>query len=191
MSELVTGDAVVLGLRTARLPSRALAVVIDLLLAWTLYLSLTMALLLATASLDEAAFAAVQVGLFLLVLVGVPIAIETLSGGRSLGKLAAGLRVVREDGGRSGFGMLWCVGPWGSWRSSSCSGSSRVSLRWCRRGGVGWGTCSRGRWWYGNVFRCRGEERRCRLPRRGLRVGWASWTFHGYRTVCGWPYGST
>ncbi|WP_326689987.1 MULTISPECIES: RDD family protein [unclassified Streptomyces] len=99
MSELVTGDAVVLGLRTARLPSRALAVVIDLLLAWTLYLSLTMALLLATASLDEAAFAAVQVGLFLLVLVGVPIAIETLSGGRSLGKLAAGLRVVREDGG--------------------------------------------------------------------------------------------
>lgn len=99
MSELVTGDAVVLGLRPARLPSRALAVLIDLVLAWTVYLLLTLALLLATASLDAAALAAVQVGLFLLVLVGTPIAVETLSGGRSLGKLAAGLRVVREDGG--------------------------------------------------------------------------------------------
>ncbi|MDJ1137796.1 RDD family protein [Streptomyces iconiensis] len=99
MSELVTGDAVVLGLRPARLPSRGLAVLIDLLLAWTVYLLLSLALLMATASLDAAALAAVQVGLFLLVLVGAPIAVETLSGGRSLGKLAAGLRVVREDGG--------------------------------------------------------------------------------------------
>lgn len=99
VSELVTGDAVVLGLRPARLPSRALAVVLDLVLAWTVYLLLTMALLVATASLDAAALAAVQVALFLLVLVGAPIAVETLSGGRSVGKLAAGLRVVREDGG--------------------------------------------------------------------------------------------
>ena len=36
---------------------------------------------------------------FVLVLVGVPIAVETLSHGRSLGKLACGLRVVRDDGG--------------------------------------------------------------------------------------------
>ncbi|MFG3260577.1 RDD family protein [Streptomyces sp. NPDC048172] len=99
MNELVTGDAVVLGLRPARLPSRALAVAIDLALAWAVYLIVTMALLVATASLDDAALAAVQVGLFLLVLVGVPIAVETLSGGRSLGKLVAGLRVVRDDGG--------------------------------------------------------------------------------------------
>lgn len=99
MSELVTGDAVVLGLRPARLPSRALAVCLDLLLAWGVYLAISLALLTATASLDMAALAAVQVALFLLVLVGVPIAVETLSGGRSVGKLAAGLRVVREDGG--------------------------------------------------------------------------------------------
>lgn len=99
MSELVTGDAVVLGLRPARLPSRALAVFIDLTLAWAVYLVVSMVLLLATASLDAAALAAVQVALFLLVLVGVPIAVETLSGGRSVGKLVAGLRVVREDGG--------------------------------------------------------------------------------------------
>ncbi|MFE0766599.1 RDD family protein [Streptomyces smyrnaeus] len=99
MSELVTGDGVVLGLRPARLPSRALAICVDLLLAWGIYLALSLALLTAVSSLDVAALAAVQVGLFLLVLVGVPIAVETLTGGRSVGKMAAGLRVVRDDGG--------------------------------------------------------------------------------------------
>ncbi|UNZ19031.1 RDD family protein [Streptomyces sp. 891-h] len=99
MSELVTGDAVVLGLRPARLPSRALAVCLDLVLVWVVYIALTLALLTAVSSLDVAALAAVQVGLFLLILVGVPIAVETLTGGRSVGKIAAGLRVVRDDGG--------------------------------------------------------------------------------------------
>ncbi|MEV6795112.1 RDD family protein [Streptomyces sp. NPDC051320] len=99
MSELVTGDAVVLGLRTARLPSRALALVIDLVLVWTVYLAVSITLLVATSSLDDAAQAAITVAMFLLVLVGAPIAVETLSHGRSLGKLACGLRVVRDDGG--------------------------------------------------------------------------------------------
>ncbi|MCH6160611.1 RDD family protein [Streptomyces marispadix] len=99
MSELVTGDAVVLGLRPARLPTRALAVFIDLVLAWAVYLAVSLALLTAVASLDEAAVAAVQVALFLLVLVGVPVAVETLSRGRSVGKVLCGLRVLREDGG--------------------------------------------------------------------------------------------
>ncbi|MFI8917186.1 RDD family protein [Streptomyces sp. NPDC053513] len=99
MSGLVTGDAVVLGLQPARLPSRALAVLIDLVAVWAAYLLITLGLAVATASLDEAAVMAVSVASFLLVLVGAPIAVETLSHGRSLGKLACGLRVVRDDGG--------------------------------------------------------------------------------------------
>ncbi|MEU9015914.1 RDD family protein [Streptomyces sp. NPDC048479] len=99
MSALVTGDAVVLGLRPAKLPSRALALVIDLVVVWTAYLLVSIGLALATASLDEAAVTAVSIATFLLVLVGAPIAVETLSHGRSLGKLACGLRVVRDDGG--------------------------------------------------------------------------------------------
>ncbi|MFJ8310703.1 MULTISPECIES: RDD family protein [unclassified Streptomyces] len=99
MSALVTGDAVVLGLRTARLPSRALALVIDLALVWAAYILVSLAMLFATASLDPAAQAAIAVALFVLVLVGAPIAVETLTHGRSLGKLACGLRVVRDDGG--------------------------------------------------------------------------------------------
>lgn len=95
----MTGDAVVLGLRPAKLPSRALALVIDLVVVWTAYLLVSIGLAVATASLDEAAVTAVSIATFLLVLVGAPIAVETLSHGRSLGKLACGLRVVRDDGG--------------------------------------------------------------------------------------------
>ncbi|MFE7187369.1 RDD family protein [Streptomyces erythrochromogenes] len=99
MSDLVTGDAVVLGLRPARLPSRALAILLDLAVYVTAYVLIGVGLTLATASLDPAAQAAIAVASFLLLLVGIPIAVETLSHGRSLGKLACGLRVVRDDGG--------------------------------------------------------------------------------------------
>ncbi|MER5813647.1 RDD family protein [Streptomyces sp. NPDC002033] len=99
MSGLVTGDAVVLGLRPARLPSRALAILLDLVVYGTGFMIVSVALVFATADLDDAAQAAVTVASLLLVLVGVPIAVETLTHGRSLGKLACGLRVVREDGG--------------------------------------------------------------------------------------------
>ncbi|MGW7270068.1 RDD family protein [Streptomyces sp. NPDC054864] len=99
MSELVTGEAVALELRPAKLPSRGLAVLIDLVLAWAVYLGVTVAIVASTSSLDDAAAAAVAVASFVLVLVGGPIAVETLSHGRSLGKMACGLRVVRDDGG--------------------------------------------------------------------------------------------
>ncbi|MGI5258154.1 RDD family protein [Streptomyces angustmyceticus] len=99
MSELVTGEAVVLGLRPARLPSRGLAVAVDVAVAWAVYLGVSLLLLSATSSMDSAAVAAVSVATFVLVQVGIPIVIETLSNGRSLGKLVCGLRVVREDGG--------------------------------------------------------------------------------------------
>ncbi|MFI0119706.1 RDD family protein [Streptomyces globisporus] len=99
MSELVTGDAVVLGLRPARLPSRALASAIDLAVTFVVFIVVSVVLGIASAALDEAAVAAIGVASFLLVLIGGPVAVETLSRGRSLGKLACGLRVVRDDGG--------------------------------------------------------------------------------------------
>ncbi|MFJ4322486.1 RDD family protein [Streptomyces tricolor] len=99
MSELVTGEAVALELRPAKLPSRALAVLLDLVVAMVAYLVVILVLVASTASLDQAAQMALSIATFLLVLVGGPIAVETLSHGRSLGKLAFGLRVVRDDGG--------------------------------------------------------------------------------------------
>ncbi|POX40540.1 RDD family protein [Streptomyces sp. Ru72] len=99
MSELVTGEAVALELRPAKLPSRALAVLLDLVVAVVAYVLVVIALVASTSGLDEAAQMAVSISAFVLVLVGGPIAVETLSHGRSLGKLACGLRVVRDDGG--------------------------------------------------------------------------------------------
>nr|WP_240982985.1 RDD family protein [Streptomyces sp. S3(2020)] len=102
-------------LRPARLPSRALAVLLDLLVGVIVYMLVTIALVASTASLDEAAQFAVSLASFVLVMVGGPIAVETLSRGRSLGKLACGLRVVRDDGGpirfrhalvRGGIGVI-------------------------------------------------------------------------------------
>ncbi|MFD7423857.1 RDD family protein [Streptomyces californicus] len=115
MSELVTGDAVVLGVRPARLPSRALASAIDLAAVFTVFILISVVIGIASAALDEAALAAIMVASFLLVLVGGPVAVETLSHGRSLGKLVCGLRVVRDDGGpirfrhalvRGGMGLV-------------------------------------------------------------------------------------
>ncbi|MGA5009383.1 RDD family protein [Streptomyces koyangensis] len=96
---VVTGEAVALELRPAKLLSRGAAVLIDLVVTWLVFLLVMVGVLVTTASLDEAAVAAVSVAVFLLVPVGGPIAVETLSHGRSLGKWACGLRVVREDGG--------------------------------------------------------------------------------------------
>ena len=97
--ELVTGEAVALDLRPASFASRALAIALDLLIlvvgGWIVGVYL-LSLLFA---LDDAAAAAVVLVTEVGILVGVPVTVETLTRGRSLGKLAAGLRVVRDDGG--------------------------------------------------------------------------------------------
>ncbi|MFA7761123.1 RDD family protein [Streptomyces sp. NRRL S-448] len=145
MSDLVTGDAVVLGLRPARLPSRGLAILLDLAVYVTGYVLISVGLTVATASLDEAAQAAVAVAGFLLFLVGVPIAVETLSHGRSLGKLACGLRVVRDDGGPIRFRHALVRGAMGivelilTFGSIACI-ASLVSARGRRLGDVFAGT---------------------------------------------------
>lgn len=123
MSRLVTGDAVVLGLQPARVPSRALAVALDLAVVVGAYLLVSVVVISTVLPLGTATAAAVQVALFVLLLVGVPVAVETLSHGRSLGKVVCGLRVVRDDGGpvrfrhalvRQAVGFLEIVATFGS-----------------------------------------------------------------------------
>ncbi|MFE7564090.1 RDD family protein [Kitasatospora sp. NPDC057500] len=99
MSDLVTGEAVVLGLRAAKLPSRGLAIALDLTVQITGLVATTLLLSLLLVDLDGAAVAAVTIGLTVFFLVALPVMIETLTRGRSLGKAALGLRVVRSDGG--------------------------------------------------------------------------------------------
>ena len=103
MSTLVTGEAVALDLRPAALPSRVVAAAID---ALGQLLVLGVAGVLATAASFEVSDAAAQaLGIVLLVLVLIvyPVTFETLLRGRTPGKAAMGLRVVRDDGGPIGF----------------------------------------------------------------------------------------
>ncbi|MEV0536413.1 RDD family protein [Kitasatospora sp. NPDC050463] len=99
MSDLVTGEAVVLGLRAAKLPSRALATGLDLLVQGAALGVTSLVLSFALVDLDGAALAALMLGLVVFFLVALPVMVETLTRGRSLGKAALGLRVVRSDGG--------------------------------------------------------------------------------------------
>ncbi|MET7305151.1 RDD family protein [Embleya sp. NPDC005575] len=99
MSELVTGEAVALDLRPARLPSRAIAMVIDLAAQVALLLLAVWVVSSAVPVEDDALASALLLSIVVLVVVGWPVAWETASHGRSLGKMALGLRVVRDDGG--------------------------------------------------------------------------------------------
>ena len=100
--DLVTGEAVLLELRLARFPSRALARLLDL--AITLGLFLLITFLLSQADIgDDAAAAAIVLVVTIGLVVGYPLLFESLTNGRTPGKMAMGLRVVRDDGGAGRF----------------------------------------------------------------------------------------
>ena len=103
MSELVTGEAVALDLRTAALPSRAVAAILDALLQGVLLVVIALLAVASSADLSEAAGQALGVLTLVIVLIGYYVGFETLLRGRTPGKAALGLRVVRDDGGPIGF----------------------------------------------------------------------------------------
>lgn len=100
---LVSGEAVELEVRVARLGSRALALLLDIMVQVVLLYILTfvagIGLLLMGGYADDALFYAIMITITVLVLIVYPALQETLFRGRTLGKLALGLRVVRVDGG--------------------------------------------------------------------------------------------
>jgi uncharacterized RDD family membrane protein YckC len=103
MSEVVTGDAVVLDVQIAQLPVRAVGALIDITVVVIGYI---LGLLLWTATLtdlDPALSGAILIIFTVLALVGYPLVFETATRGRSLGKMALGLRVVSDDGGPERF----------------------------------------------------------------------------------------
>jgi uncharacterized RDD family membrane protein YckC len=103
VGSIVTGEAVVLELRPASFGARALGLVLDVLFHAVLLVVILIGLAAAGEDLDEAAMRALVLSSVIFCLVILPVAVETLSRGLSLGKLAAGLRVVRDDGGAIRF----------------------------------------------------------------------------------------
>ena len=95
----VTGEAVALDLRLAQFPSRTLGLTLDLLIQLGALLLVVWFAGSVADQLDGAAASAIMLVAVVSIIVGLPTLIETLTRGRSVGKIAAGLRVVRDDGG--------------------------------------------------------------------------------------------
>lgn len=103
MTDVVTGEAVVLDVRAARLPTRSLALFLDVLLQFGLLLSVFTVAAEVGSVADDALTQTVTLVATLLVLVGYPVTLESLSRGRSFGKMVLGIRVVSDDGGPERF----------------------------------------------------------------------------------------
>ncbi|MEU9016322.1 RDD family protein [Actinomadura sp. NPDC048394] len=99
MAELVTGEAVALDIRVARLASRGCALLLDLLFQLILLNIAIYVTGLTALVADEAWTVGLSLVALVAVMVGYPCAFETLSRGRTLGKMAMRIRVVADDGG--------------------------------------------------------------------------------------------
>ena len=106
VDELMTGEAVALDLRPTGFALRAGGTIIDVVLSIFVYgILMTAVSIVASTSaweMETTIPIAAIVGLVLCIVVA-PAAVETLSHGKSLGRLAVGARIVRDDGGAAGF----------------------------------------------------------------------------------------
>ncbi|MDA2810233.1 RDD family protein [Nocardiopsis sp. RSe5-2] len=115
---LVTGDAVVLDLRPAGFATRLVALGIDIAVQGLLLLGVVLTAFAIADGVDPAATTAVSLLLMVLIMVGYPVAFETATRGRSLGKMALGLRVVGSDGSPERFrqalvrGLIGAIEIW-------------------------------------------------------------------------------
>ena len=101
--DLVTGEAVALDLPPATVALRLVSGLIDITLELILLIVVFFVGSIAVVGTDDALAAVAALVGTVLVLVAFPTAFETLTRGRSLGKLALGLRTVRDDAGPISF----------------------------------------------------------------------------------------
>ena len=101
--QVVTGDAVVLDVQVAQLPVRALSALIDIAVILLGYIAGVMLWATTLTRFDPALSGAVLIIFTVLAIVGYPLIFESATRGRTLGKMALGLRVVSDDGGPERF----------------------------------------------------------------------------------------
>ncbi len=101
--QVVTGDAVVLDVQIAQLPVRALSALIDIAVIFVGYVAGVMLWASTLSEFDSALSGAVLIIFTVLSIVGYPLIFESATRGRTLGKMALGLRVVSDDGGPERF----------------------------------------------------------------------------------------
>ncbi|MGG5259815.1 RDD family protein [Phycicoccus avicenniae] len=97
--DVVTGEGVSVELPVAGTMTRAASGLIDLVVAFVLLVAAVWTTGFLVADAGEAVGTSLMLVAVVAILVGLPATVETLTRGRTLGKLALGLRVVRDDGG--------------------------------------------------------------------------------------------
>ena len=97
--DLVTGEAVALDLPPAGLGARMASGLIDVVATVALFAVTVVVLLVSVLRTDAALFQVAVIGSVIVAFVVFSTTLETLTRGRSLGKLAMGLRTVRDDAG--------------------------------------------------------------------------------------------
>lgn len=103
--EVLTGEAVALDVQPVGYFLRALGALIDMVLGILIFILFIWAIswLYGISLFDGSILPIITISLLVLITVVIPTAIETITRGRSLGKLAVGGRIVRTDGGATGF----------------------------------------------------------------------------------------
>lgn len=101
--QVVTGDAVALELNPAGLASRIAAILLDVIVQAVMLTAVVVVVGVAAPVLDTAVIYALFAALPTLIIIGYPTAFETMTRGRSLGKIALGLRVMGTDGSPERF----------------------------------------------------------------------------------------
>lgn len=115
---VVIGEGVVLDTRPASVASRLLGAIVDIVVLGVVLVVVALVLDNVAVALDERLGRVLGIVLIATVTVVIPTTVETLTRGRSLGKLVAGVRIVRDDGGPitfrqafvralTGVGELW------------------------------------------------------------------------------------
>lgn len=103
--EVLTGEAIALDVQPVGVLMRALGSLIDYVVLAIVYVgwSLLVFRLALSGAISDNTVKILQITALVVIFVMIPITVETLTRGRSLGKLAIGGRIVRVDGGAIGF----------------------------------------------------------------------------------------
>ena len=99
----MTGEAVALDLRPASFVIRAAGAAIDFVVYFGAYLAILIPLTTGVFGTDQATTTALATAFLVIAFIVIPTAVELLTRGKSLGRLALGTRIVRDDGGAIGF----------------------------------------------------------------------------------------
>ena len=101
--DMITGEGVAVEVPVASVAARMASGAIDVIVTIVVLVAGVFAIGAVAGGVSDAVLGVLFIGLSVLAFIVLPTAVETLSRGRSLGRMALGLRTLRDDGGPTTF----------------------------------------------------------------------------------------